>query len=96
MDADGQHSTAHIGEMIATSLAHPGCMVLGSPVFDETAPRIRVVGHGVANFVTRLVTSGGGIGDSLFGFSGLSDCSIDRDIRDGRPACAGSTSTLKR
>jgi hypothetical protein len=68
MDADGQHSTAHVGEMIAVSLAHPAAMVLGFPVFDESAPRIRIFGHKIANFCTGLVTPGGGIGDSLFGF----------------------------
>ena len=68
LDADGQHSTAHIGEMIAVSRAHPDAMVLGVPLFDETAPRIRIMGHRIANFWTGVVTSRGGIGDSLFGF----------------------------
>ena len=68
MDADGQHSTAHIGEMIAMSLAHPDCMVLGYPLFDASAPRIRIFGHGIANFCTGLVTPHGAIVDSLFGF----------------------------
>ena len=68
MDADGQHSTAHIGEMIAMSLARPGCMVLGWPLFDASAPRIRVLGHRLANFCTGLVTPRGAIADSLFGF----------------------------
>jgi glycosyltransferase involved in cell wall biosynthesis len=68
MDADGQHSTAHIHEMIAHSLSHPWAMVLGLPVFDKTAPRIRIVGHKIANFCTGLVAGRGRIGDSLFGF----------------------------
>ena len=68
IDADGQHSTAHVGEMIATSLAHPAAMVLGVPVFDESAPRIRIFGHKVSNFFAGLMTSRGGIGDALFGF----------------------------
>lgn len=68
MDADGQHSIAHVNEMIATSLAHPWAMVLGAPLFDETAPRIRILGHRIANFCTSLVTSPGAIADSLFGF----------------------------
>lgn len=68
MDADGQHSAAHIETMIAELLAHPEAMVLGVPVFDDSAPRIRVLGHGIANFWTALVTAGGGIGNSLFGF----------------------------
>jgi glycosyltransferase involved in cell wall biosynthesis len=68
MDADGQHSTGHIGEMIALSLAHPEMMVLGQPLFDESAPRIRVMGHKIANFCTGLVARSRSIGDSLFGF----------------------------
>jgi glycosyltransferase involved in cell wall biosynthesis len=68
MDADGQHSVAHIGEMIARSLACPDAMVLGAPLFDESAPRIRIAGHKIANFWTGLMTPVGAIGDSLFGF----------------------------
>jgi glycosyltransferase involved in cell wall biosynthesis len=68
MDADGQHSAAHIEEMIAVSRANPEAMVLGVPVFDESAPRIRVLGHRIANFWTGIVTPRGRIADSLFGF----------------------------
>jgi glycosyltransferase involved in cell wall biosynthesis len=68
MDADGQHSTAHIGTLIGLSLAHPDCMILGHPVFDASAPKIRIFGHKVANFCTSLLTPRGAIGDSLFGF----------------------------
>jgi len=68
MDADGQHSTAHVGEMIAVSAARPDAMILGLPLFDESAPRIRVLGHKLANFCTGLVTRRNRIGDSLFGF----------------------------
>ncbi len=73
MDADGQHSAAHIETMIAESLAHPEAMVLGVPVFDDSAPRIRVLGHGIANFWTALVTAGGGIGDFAVRISCVSD-----------------------
>ncbi len=68
MDADGQHSTAHIGEMIGKSVAHPEAMILGQPLFDDSAPRIRILGHKIANFCTGLVTRRGEIADSLFGF----------------------------
>lgn len=68
MDADGQHSAEHIEVMIAASLAHPDSMVLGLPLFDESAPRIRVFGHKIANFCAGVVTPRGAIGDSLFGF----------------------------
>jgi glycosyltransferase involved in cell wall biosynthesis len=68
MDADGQHSTAHIGTLIALSLAHPDCMVLGRPLFDASAPWVRIFGHKIANLCTALLTPRGAIGDSLFGF----------------------------
>jgi glycosyltransferase involved in cell wall biosynthesis len=68
MDADGQHSTAHIGTMIALSLAHSDCMILGRPLFDASAPRVRIFGHKIANLCTGLLTPPGAIGDSLFGF----------------------------
>ncbi len=68
VDADGQHFAAHIDQMIATSLVWPDAMVLGVPLFDASAPPIRVLGHRVANFCTWLVTPRGDIGDSLFGF----------------------------
>ncbi len=68
VDADGQHSTAHLDRLIALSRAHPDSMVLGVPVFDASAPAIRVAGHRLANFWTHLVTLWAGIDDSLFGF----------------------------
>ncbi len=68
VDADGQHSVAHIGTLIAESLAHPDCMILGQPLFDSSAPQIRVFGHRLANFCTGLLTPRGAIADSLFGF----------------------------
>ena len=68
MDADGQHSAAHIASMIELSRIHPAAMILGLPVFDSSAPRIRIAGHRIANVVTWAVTPRSGIGDSLFGF----------------------------
>jgi glycosyltransferase involved in cell wall biosynthesis len=68
MDADGQHSADHIETLIDLSRTYPEAMVLGVPVFDETAPAIRVAGHVIANFWANLVTLWSGIGDSLFGF----------------------------
>jgi glycosyltransferase involved in cell wall biosynthesis len=68
VDADGQHSTAHIGTLIELSLAHPDCMILGQPLFDASAPRIRIFGHRIANFCTNRLTPRGAIADSLFGF----------------------------
>ncbi|MGH7226342.1 MAG: glycosyltransferase family 2 protein, partial [Gemmataceae bacterium] len=67
MDADGQHPASAIPEFMALSRSHPGAMILGVPVFDGGAPRLRVVGRRVSNAWAKLETLGA-IGDSLFGF----------------------------
>jgi glycosyltransferase involved in cell wall biosynthesis len=67
MDADGQHPAASIPEFMQLSCNHPQAMILGSPVFDHTAPRVRIAGRKLSNFLARLETLCG-IGDSLFGF----------------------------
>ncbi len=68
MDSDGQHPAALIGEFMAASAAEPTCMVLGVPVFDASAPNLRVKGRRVSNWWANLETLWTGIGDSLFGF----------------------------
>lgn len=68
MDADGQHPAAKIAEFMQASQSSPGAMVLGKPVFDAHAPRLRVNGRKVSNTWANLETLWAGIGDSLFGF----------------------------
>lgn len=68
MDADGQHPAALIPAFMAESARQPGCMVLGMPVFDASAPSLRVKGRQVSNWWANLETLWAGIGDSLFGF----------------------------
>src|SRR5262245_1203978 len=67
MDADGQHPAESIPEYMAVSRRQPAALVLGRPVFDASAPRIRVVGRRVSNWWANLETLWAGIGDSLFG-----------------------------
>jgi glycosyltransferase involved in cell wall biosynthesis len=67
MDADGQHPAASISEFIGASRENPDAMILGQPVFDHSAPWVRIAGRRVANILTRLET-GRNVGDSLFGF----------------------------
>jgi hypothetical protein len=43
-------------------------MVLGRPVFDASAPLLRVRGRRVSNWWTNLETLGAGVADSLYGF----------------------------
>ena len=68
MDADGQHPTDRIRQFMAASQANPDALILGQPLFDASAPRVRVHGRKLSNWCTGLETLGAGIGDSLFGF----------------------------
>lgn len=68
MDADGQHPAALIPEFMAASRAAPDALVLGVPVFDASAPAVRVRGRKVSNWWANLETLWSGIGDSLYGF----------------------------
>ncbi len=68
MDSDGQHPAECIPGFMGRSAARPEAMVLGLPVFDASAPGLRVKGRRISNWWANLETLGAGIGDSLFGF----------------------------
>jgi len=68
MDSDGQHPADLIAAFMAASAAQPGAMILGRPVFDASAPLLRVRGRRISNAWTNLETLGAGIDDSLYGF----------------------------
>jgi len=68
MDSDGQHPADLIPVFMAASAARPGAMILGRPVFDASAPLLRVRGRRISNAWTNLETLGAGIDDSLYGF----------------------------
>ncbi|MHB8914507.1 MAG: glycosyltransferase family 2 protein [Thiobacillus sp.] len=68
MDSDGQHPTERIPAFMAESIRQPNAMILGVPVFESSAPRLRVQGRRVSNAWANLETLWAGIGDSLYGF----------------------------
>jgi glycosyltransferase involved in cell wall biosynthesis len=68
MDADGQHPADRIGAFMNASTVAPEAMILGDPVFDASAPRIRLRGRRIANWCTNLETLWAGVHDTLFGF----------------------------
>ncbi|HTB30259.1 MAG TPA: glycosyltransferase family 2 protein [Steroidobacteraceae bacterium] len=68
MDSDGQHPADLIPEFMRASQAEPGAMVLGCPVFDSSAPLLRVRGRKICNWWVNVETLWSGIGDSLYGF----------------------------
>jgi len=67
MDADGQHPADLILRYFELSRLHPEAAVFGRPIFDASAPALRVNGRKVSNFWANLETLGWGIDDSLFG-----------------------------
>ncbi|MEQ1602284.1 MAG: glycosyltransferase family 2 protein [Methylophilaceae bacterium] len=68
MDSDGQHPAERIPAFMAESCKQPAAMILGVPVFDASAPGLRVKGRRISNWWANLETLWAGIGDSLFGF----------------------------
>jgi len=68
MDSDGQHPADLIPAFMKASQDRPETMVLGRPIFDASAPLLRVRGRRVSNSWTQLETLFAGIGDSLYGF----------------------------
>jgi hypothetical protein len=68
MDSDGQHPADLIIDFMRASVAAPDCMILGRPVFDSSAPLLRVRGRKICNWWVNLETLWSGIGDSLYGF----------------------------
>ncbi|HWX33955.1 MAG TPA: glycosyltransferase family 2 protein [Steroidobacteraceae bacterium] len=68
MDSDGQHPAGRIRAFMQASMAEPDAMVLGRPVFDGSAPALRVKGRQISNWWANLETLWAGIHDSLYGF----------------------------
>ena len=68
MDSDGQHPAGLIGAFMQQSVARPEAMILGRPLFDASAPLVRVRGRRISNWWTNLETLGAGVADSLYGF----------------------------
>jgi glycosyltransferase involved in cell wall biosynthesis len=68
MDSDGQHPAEKIPAFMQASQLAPAAMVLGRPIFDASAPNLRVKGRKISNGWTHLETLGAGIDDSLYGF----------------------------
>lgn len=67
MDADHQHAANFIQTFMQRSSENSSAMILGEPVFDDSAPMTRVKGRRISNWWANLETCGWGIHDSLFG-----------------------------
>ena len=56
VDADGQHNLQDIPKMLEASREQPRALILGRPVFDESAPKARLWGRKISVFWVRLET----------------------------------------
>ncbi len=68
IDADGQHNFHDIAKFIHTSQQFPDEMICGKPVFDESAPSVRVQGRKLTRWIVVLETLSCDIKDGLCGF----------------------------
>jgi glycosyltransferase involved in cell wall biosynthesis len=67
IDADGQHDPSDIPRMLDAATHEPDALVLAAPVFDDTAPKSRLVGRKITVFWTDLEVGRGVITDPMCG-----------------------------
>ena len=68
IDADGQHAPGDIPRLLDASRNDPRALVLGQPVFDESAPRSRRIARQISVFWCAVETASLRVGDPLCGF----------------------------
>lgn len=68
LDADGQHDPADVPRFLAVARRYPEALVLGVPIFDESAPRSRLYGRRVTTFWVAVETLSRVVPDALCGY----------------------------
>jgi polyprenyl-phospho-N-acetylgalactosaminyl synthase len=68
VDADGQHALDDVRKFLAFSEAQPDAVILGQPIFDESAPTHRKIARQITIFWTRREVGDDRVGDPLCGF----------------------------
>jgi glycosyltransferase involved in cell wall biosynthesis len=67
LDADGQHDPRDVPALLVVARSRPDALVLGAPIFDESAPRSRRYGRWISRFWVWLETGSLAIRDPLCG-----------------------------
>lgn len=67
VDADGQHDMDALPAMLERARENPHALVLAEPVFDESAPKGRLIARRICIFWVNLETSGRVIHDPMCG-----------------------------
>ena len=68
IDADGQHDLDQIPEFLAAARESPDRAVFGAPIYDDSAPKVRLIGRKLTRFWVDLETGRGVIHDAMVGF----------------------------
>lgn len=71
LDADGQHDPRDVPRFLEAFRAHPGSLVIGVPVFDESAPRARLYARQISRVLVWLACLSRKVPDPLCGFRGI-------------------------
>ena len=71
IDADGQHDAGDVKRFLDAMQVHPHSLVLGRPVFDDSAPRSRLWGRRLSVWLVAALTLSRRVGDPLCGFRGI-------------------------
>jgi len=87
IDADGQHDVTTVPELLEHSRRHPGAMITGQAVYDESVPRARHYGRYLTHVWVWINTLSLEIRDSMCGlrvYPLSAACSIWRQQRVGQ------------
>ena len=68
MDADGQHDSDALPQLLKTSEEYPDALVTGAPVYDHSAPKSRLYGRKITQFWVCIETLSNEIRDAMIGF----------------------------
>lgn len=69
VDADGQHDQDQVPLFVTTANQNPTALILGYPIYDETAPRARKIARRITNFWVAVEVGGRQkIRDAMIGF----------------------------
>ncbi len=68
LDADGQHDSNDVPELLQRSQSHPDSLFTGYPIFGDDIPASRLYGRMLTNYLVQFVTSSRMVRDAMCGF----------------------------
>ncbi len=68
VDADGQHDTKALPELLHDAELHPAALISGIPIYDDSIPKARLYGRYITHFWVWIETLSFDIRDSMCGF----------------------------